>query len=208
MGGYPHNKGETAVRQSRSRERWLTDGAAKTLFRPLVSNGLPLAVRDTSARRATSRQVVFGMLVRANRSDVFASILSKGLRKTIADIGVAGAGKFIEPDRAQKTRLERVAPTALHEQHAAAGVRRRHWKKSRPSAAQALEPSRQRVSRPGAGHDDIAFAQRSVRPVAVEDRDLRPGARASRALAPPVGSSISIAKTFPSARRAPPGSAV
>ena len=46
------------------------------------------------------------VLVRANRLDAGAPILSEPLPEAIADIGVASAGKFIERDLAQKTRLE------------------------------------------------------------------------------------------------------
>jgi hypothetical protein len=46
------------------------------------------------------------VLVRANRLDAGAPILSEPLPEAIADIGVASAGKFIEQDLAQKTRLE------------------------------------------------------------------------------------------------------
>jgi hypothetical protein len=122
------------------------------------------------------------VLVRANRLDAGAPILSERLPEAIADIGVASAGKFIEQDLAKKTRLEFVAPAAPHKKHGAAGIRR-HWKNEPSLRAQALEPGRQWVGRPGAGDDDIALAQRNGRPVAVDNGDLRPeGKRRSRSL--------------------------
>ena len=120
---------------------------------------------------------LLGVLVRANRLDAGAPILSERLPEAIADIGVASAGKFIEQDLAQKTRLELVAPAALHKKHAAAGIRRRHRKNEPSLRAQALEPGRQWVGRPGAGDHDIALAQRNGRPVAVDNADLRPGGK-------------------------------
>jgi hypothetical protein len=104
------------------------------------------------------------VLVRANRLDAGAPILSERLPEAIADIGVASAGKFVEQDLAQKTRLELVGPAALHKKHAATGVRR-HRKNEPSLRAQALEPGRQWVGRPGDGDDDIALAQRNGRPV-------------------------------------------
>ena len=103
------------------------------------------------------------LLVRANRLDAGAPISSERLPEAIADIGVASAGKFLEQDPAQKTRLELVAPVALHEKHSAAGIRR-HRKDEPSLRAQAREPGRQWVGRPGAGDDDIALAQRTVAP--------------------------------------------
>ena len=50
------------------------------------------------------------VVVRANRLDAGASISSERLPEAIADIGVASAGKVIERDLAQKTRLELVGP--------------------------------------------------------------------------------------------------
>ena len=49
---------------------------------------------------------LLSVLIRANRLDAGAPILSERLPEAIADIGVASAGKFIERDLAQRTRLE------------------------------------------------------------------------------------------------------
>ena len=76
---------------------------------------------------------LLSVLIRANRLDAGAPILSERLPEAIADIGVASAGKFIEQDLAQKTRLEFVAPAAPHKKHCAAGIRRH--RKNEPSQA-------------------------------------------------------------------------
>src|ERR1700722_17430804 len=101
---------------------------------------------------------LLGVLVRANRLDAGAPILSERLPEVIAEIGVASAGKFIEQDLAQKTRLE-FAPPAAPPKHHGAACSRCHPKNELSLRAQALEPGRQWVRRPGAGDDDIALAQ-------------------------------------------------
>ena len=166
---------------------------------------IKLASGQTPAIAMKPAGRLLGVLIRANRLDAGAPILSERLREAIADIGVASAGKFIEPDLAQKTRLELVAPAALHEKHAAAGIRRRHRKNEPSLRAQALEPGRQWMGRPGAGDDDIALAQRNVRPVAVDDGDLRPGGKRRSRSSPPAVHQSQSPKSFRSARRAPPG---
>ena len=114
------------------------------------------------------------MRVDANRPYCGASVFGEGSLKTIADVGVACAGKLIKPDWTQKARLERVACAALREKHPAARVGRRHRKNEPPREAQPLEPGRQGMGRSGACDDDIAFAPRNIGPVAVDDGDLRP----------------------------------
>ena len=78
---------------------------------------------------------LLGVLIRANRLDAGAPILSERLPEAIADIGVASAGKFIEPDRTQEPLLKLVAPAAC-------------LTKSMPPRRLHSSPSLQKTSRP------------------------------------------------------------
>jgi len=144
------------------------------------------------------------VLIRANRLDAGAPVLSERLRKTIADVGVASAGKFIERDRTQEPRVELVGSASLYQKHAAACIRHRHRKNQPTVRAQAVEPRPQRMGRPSAGDNDVAFAERNIRSVAIDDGDLGP--RGKRlALAPSAVHQSQSPKPFRSARPALPG---
>src|ERR1700727_256919 len=126
-----HFNGQPLVSPNRVRVN-RPNGGAECPFRPFRANcdqiraPLPSASREicasTPRQGALRRWIKFasgqtppiamkpagrllGVLVRANRLDAGAPILSERLPEAIADIGVASAGKFIKQDLAQKTRL-------------------------------------------------------------------------------------------------------
>jgi hypothetical protein len=122
------------------------------------------------------------VLVPARRLDACAAILSERLRQTIADLGVARAGKLIERNWTQEPRGELVGSAPLYQKHATACIRHRHRKNQSTVRAQTVEPGRQRMGRPGARHNDVEHSKTFGRPVAVRHFDLRPwGKRVARA---------------------------
>src|ERR1700735_1439734 len=152
-----HSKGQPVLSPNRVRVK--TDRPpCRNSSRPLL-HWVRFAPREAPPIAMQPARSLLCVLVPARRLDACAAILSEHLRQTIADLGVARAGKLIERNRTQEPRGELVGSAPLYQKHATACIRHRHRKNQSTVRAQTVEPGRQRMGRPGARHNDLEHSK-------------------------------------------------